>query len=345
MTVAADLVGSVMYANWRFCWHVPTWGTAAGLIITAASYRSGRGAPWQPVLLRGMQPFVLVPYHPIGPYFKDGLNPQGGGVPYTPIRHDAPNVGWVAPASGPPYNVVVTENVPATPLNPAKAVIWAKFQVSNYQYIHKWEFHADGKIEAGVGLGGPLLPAHRERSHIHHFYFLLDFSLGQPGNQVVERQGHGGFFDLIVVDAWDTLPRETKDKFDPSRYTRWRIRHKSQKNKNGQPISYEIEPGSADGPDRSKSTGDFWVVRKDPNQIGAEVGTTDRVLHEVYGSGRSIVGRDVIIWYVLREHHRPIWQGEETDTFPYQFMHFTIKPRDFLDGTPTGLYDTTPPSP
>jgi hypothetical protein len=30
---------------------------------------------------------------------------------------------------------------------------------------------------------------------------------------------------------------------------------------------------------------------------------------------------------------------------PYEFLSFHVEPRDFLDGTPTGLYSATPPSP
>jgi hypothetical protein len=42
--------------------------------------------------------------------------------------------------------------------DPAVAAVWAKFQVGNYQYIHRWEFKTDGAIEAIVG--GRLWPAH-----------------------------------------------------------------------------------------------------------------------------------------------------------------------------------------
>ncbi len=93
--------------------------------------------------------------------------------------------------------------------------------------------------------------------------------------------------------------------------------------------------------------GIFWDVRKkDPDDyFGAEVDNTDGHLENGYGSGTSNDGQNVIIWYVLREHHRPRAATEESKTLPYHFMHFSIVPRDFLSATPENLYATHPPSP
>lgn len=113
----------------------------------------------EPVLERASQPFVLVAYHDSdGPFFKDGLGSAGGGVPYLPLRPNAPNVGdWLLPPGAiatSEAEAIVVEEEPATATTPASVRVWAKFQVGNYQYIQRWEFRADGVIEAGVGLGG-----------------------------------------------------------------------------------------------------------------------------------------------------------------------------------------------
>src|SRR5262249_45290896 len=157
---------------------------------------------------------------------------------------EAPNAGsWALPPgaqAATDTDAVVVEKAPATVIEPAKAIVWVKLQVGNYQYIHHWEFRADGAIEVGIGLGGPLfgtqpwIPApdrdnFRQRSHI------LDFWLGSGGNQVVEHQEHAG-----NTDSWVALNNETNESFVPGQYTRWRLRHKSATNASGQPISYEI---------------------------------------------------------------------------------------------------------
>jgi len=346
------MAGSVNFADWTFVWDLPMSGSLAGggLHVMCASYKGN------PVLLRGSTPFAIVPYHDAsGPFYKDGLGPAGGGVPFVPLKPDAPNAGdWALPPGAKALtdtDAVVVEKAPATVIEPARAIVWVKLQVGNYQYIHHWEFRADGAIEVGIGLGGPLLgtqpwwPDHdtyRKRSHIHSFYCRLDFWLGSGGNQIVERQEHAG-----NTDSWVALNSETKESFVPGKYTRWRLRHKTATNAGGQPISYEIVPGSADPPEGVKSTGDFWVILKKAfdKELGAEVGNDDSFLQSGYGGGNPLGGQDVILWHVLREHHRTTSMGEEKDTLPYHFDHFTLKPRDFLDATAKGLYPTNPASP
>jgi hypothetical protein len=348
------MAGSVDFADWTFTWDLPMSGALAGggLHVMCASYKK------RAVLTRGSTPFAIVPYHDAsGPFFKDGLGPAGGGVSFVPLKPNAPNAGdWALPPGAKASSAdeaVVVEKVPATFIEPASAVVWAKLQVGNYQYIHHWEFRADGAIEVGIGLGGPLFgtqpwilpPDHdnfRKRSHIHSFYARLDFAIGVGGNQIVEYQKHAG-----LTDSWVALTNETKQSFVPGEYTRWRLRHKTDTNANGQPLSYEIVPGAPDPPEGIKSTGDFWaVIRKSFDaDLGAEVGNDDSFIATGYGAGKPLAGQDVILWHVLREHHRTTSLGEEKSTLPYHMDHFKLKPRDFLDDTATNLYPTTPPSP
>lgn len=257
---------------------------------------------------------------------------------------------------------VVVETSAATAFEPARAAVWAKFQVGNYQYIQRWEFRADGLIEPSIGLGGPLFGSQpwfkeptrselRRRSHVHSFYYRLHFQLGLGGNQVVEEQQHivdvdpGGGLD--VNDFW--VPREVEGKrtFDPALYTRWRIRHRTLLNEGGEPVSWEIVRGSGDPPDGVSSTGDLWIVaaKGGESELGHEVQANDDVLENGYGNGASIVGKDVILWYALREHHRTASLGEEKTSLPYHFDHFAIRPRDVLSDTLKGLYKTKPASP
>lgn len=176
---------------------------------------------------------------------------------------------------------------------------------------------------------------------------------------MIERQRHITELPFWAgFDSWEPVTLESKDIYQKTDYNRWRIRHRFQRNANGQPISYEIVPGTPDQPDGIFSTGDFFVHRRAgfSEQLGAEVGNTDAFLIDGYGTplpwpaslldiGSPLDTDDVILWHVLREHHCTASLGEEQLTLPYHFSHFTIRPRDFLDGTPTGLYATDPPSP
>lgn len=325
------MAGIESHANWDVCWKLPLSGnqSGGGLQILTANYDN------EPVLRRGTQPFVLVPYHGAGQVYKDGLSPIGAR--YTPVKKTAPNAGsGHTTAASNLSDIVAVEKKPPTPTEPEKLVIWAKFQAAWYQYVHRWEFLADGRIKPGVGLGGPL---GGPRSHVHNFYFRLDFALGQGGNQAVEEQIHN--FSYPPGDNWNRLTSETKETARSLDAPRWRIRD------TGTDQSYEIVPGSIDPPDGTYSTGDLWVVQRKgySAELGHNVGIRDDHIENQYASGRSIRGDDVIIWHALREHHHPIPNGEERDTLPYHFMHFELKPRNFLNSTPKRLYDTNPPSP
>ena len=343
-------MGHVTHADWEIYWELPFTGSLAGggLIIDCASYKG------RMVLLRGSAPFAIVPYHHAsGPFFKDGLGPKGGGVTFKPLKPDAPDLGtWNTPPgefAADESEAVTVEKIAADGIEPAKAVIWAKLNVYNYQYIHRWEFHADGRIEPMVGVGGELLGSddpgkffYRTRNHIHNFYFRLDFALDGSDQHVVEEMTHAG-----ITDTWNAISNETKRSVTPPQFTRWRVRHPSKTNVAGQPVSYEIIPGSVDPPDGTYSTADLWTVIKKAfdAEMGAEVGNTDAYLQAGYGGGNPLAGKGVILWHVVREHHKVEPDAEDKITVPYHFGGFIIRPRGFLDTTPQKLYATVPASP
>jgi len=203
---------SVSFADWTFYWSIPSLN-GEGLVISFADFKGTR------VLYRAGAPFVLVPYHGNSPTFKDGLVPDCGGLPFLALKPTAPNVtgGELPPGSiaSNDNQAVNVELLPAELAEPAKAVVWAKFQCGNYQYIHRWEFLADGNIHAEVGLGGRLLTA-AGVSHIHNFYFRLDFDIAPAGNNLVQRLEHQG--NLPGQDKWIDIKAESKETLNLSKY-------------------------------------------------------------------------------------------------------------------------------
>jgi Cu2+-containing amine oxidase len=355
--------GSIDFADWTFCWFIPNLA-GEGLVIMDAQYKKKR------VLFHASQPFVIVPYHfkpgTTTPQatFKDGINSQCSGLPLTALKPSAPNthkndlpVGSYAlnddryDEKQNPGGAVVVEEIEASFIEPKRVEIWAKFQCGNYQYIQLWEFLADGSIHARVGLGGKLSALGFGTSHIHNFYFRLNFDIDSSGNNQVQRFEHQGLGDM-KQDVWVPMTKEGKDKFDWSKFTKWRVINKTAK-PNGKFRSYEIIPGSEGGPDDKYSTGDLWVLRtKGDDEVGdvleggAEVMCVDEVLLSKYATpAENVDGQDVVMWYCLRGHHLPREVGEEHKVLPYHFVEFHMEPRDFLDDTPTNLYPTAPPSP
>jgi primary-amine oxidase len=349
--------GTVNFADWSLSWSIPNL-TGEGLRISSADFKGTR------VLYLAGAPFVLVPYHGNSPTFKDGLGPAGGGLPFTAVKPTAPNrPSWLIPPSqvatndnqydpvANPGGAVMIERTPADLLEPARVDIWAKLQCGNYQYVHRWVFHADGAIHAEVGLGGRLLTFNPPTmGHIHNFYFRLDFDVAGFSNNLVQRFAHKG--NNPGDDQWLDINFESKETADPNTFTKWRVLNKTPK-PNGLFRSYEISPGSDGAPDgiytsaSTYSRGDLWVVlyKGDTAETGADVGVTDDVLTTNYANGEAANGQDLVVWHCLRHHHQPRQLGEETIVVPYEFLSFHMAPRDFVDGTITNLYPTTPPSP
>jgi len=349
--------GTVNFADWSVSWSIPNL-TGEGLVISFADFKGTR------VLHRAGAPFVLVPYHGNSPTFKDGLGHLG--APFTPVKPTAPNrPSWGIPADqwatndnqydpvANPGGAVMVERTSADLLEPARVDIWAKLQCANYQYVHRWVFHADGVIHAEVGLGGKLFNIADQTNrggHVHNFYFRLDFDIATSGNNLVQRFAHKG--NNPGDDQWLDINFESKETADPNTFTKWRVLNKTPK-PNGLFRSYEISPGSDGAPDgiytsaSTYSRGDLWVVlwKGDTAETGADVGVTDDVLTTNYANGEAANGQDVVVWHCLRHHHQPRHLGEETIVVPYELLSFHMAPRDFVDGTITNLYPTTPPSP
>ena len=341
--------GSVNFAGWTLSWSIPALN-GEGLVITKADFGGAR------VLYRGGAPFVLVPYHGNSPTFKDGLSPACGGLPFLALVPTAPNVpSWNLPpgatasndnqydAATNPGGSVAVELVGPGLTEPAHAVVWAKFQCGNYQYVHRWTFQADGAIHPEVGLGGKLLsPEGGGRAHIHNFYFRLDLDVSGATNNVVQRFAHSS---LSSADQWTPITVESAQTVDLAKGTTWRVANKGPK-ANGQIRSYELIPGSDIAPDGTYSTADVWVVRyKAGAEDGSTVGCQDNAIGTQFVNGESVDGQDVVVWYCLRHHHRPREKGEEDNVLPYEFLGFELEPRDLLDHTPTKLYSTSPVSP
>lgn len=344
--------GTVSHAGWTVSWSIPT-GWGGGLVISKAQFQDPATQQKRMVLYKGTTPFVLVPYHGGSPIFKDGINHQG--APFTPVLPTSKNatVGSGTPPAANdnqwdpgtnPAGAVVIEKEAATLIAPESLVIWAKFQCGNYQYVHHWEFNADGSFEPGVGLGGRLWQNPPDRmNHIHTFYFRLDFDVDGSGNNAVQEFAHPN--NNPGSDGWTTIAQEGRRLANPGTARKWRVVNKTPK-PNGQLRSYELIPGSDGLPDGMFSTGDLWVVRWKPGaEDGSNVGCNDNVLGTQYANGENVDGEDVVVWHCLRTHHLPRHRAEEDKVLPYEWVGFRIEPRDFTDHTPAGLYPTTPSSP
>ena len=128
--------------------------------------------------------------------------------------------------------------------------------VGAYNYIPEWRFLDDGTIEVAMGATGrlqrytsnaaygwPVRDASSSYgvSHLHNYYWRLDFDLGTSATddivEEIEFVGGPGTTQERLVTAFST---ETKRSIEPTTQRFWRVRDGSDVNADGLPISYEI---------------------------------------------------------------------------------------------------------
>lgn len=325
-------------AGWSVYWRIRQ-VVGSGLEIWFADFRGKR------VLWRGSQPLAIVPYHrpaiepgPPEHTYKDGINPQCGGAPFTALKHSAPNsiAPWQTSAfdAAVDTEAVVVDVEPASDFGPAHLVVSAKFQCGWYQYVHSWEFSGDGAIHPRVAMGGALNPYAKDKAHVHHMYFRIDLDIDGFTSDVFEVFKHGSFNDP-GGDDWTLATAQGKFLADPASARKFRVRDLVRTSALGEHRGYVIEIPQSAGTDKY-STGDIWatVYRGDSVQQGAEVsvaGCDDRELETIYAQGPldTANGSDVVLWVVARAHHEPRHRGEEAEHLPYHYEEFSITPQNF----------------
>jgi primary-amine oxidase len=232
-------------------------------------------------------------------------------------------------------------------------ILWCAYDLDGYYYISRWRFHDDGCLIPEVGLTGPLqhlgtghpspygsLVA-KERvfapSHVHNFYYCLDFDIDGPDHDLVEefnyQQDQPG--SLSGKHSWTPLTKETARSASAANFRSWRVVNPSSKNALGLPRSYELVPGGngiyRGGAGEKFAQAELWVTRQHAREHPHDLRPL-RVALPSYLNGESIEGQDVVVWYVVHVHHLP--RTEDWPGMPVHWVGFTLKPRDFLDASP-----------
>ncbi len=225
-----------------------------------------------------------------------------------------------------------------------------------YNYIPVWRFFDDGTIELLMGATGKLqrfttdsrfgwpvrANGTRGTSHIHNYYWRLDFDLGTNGaDDVVEEFNYTPNADNSGRSLGVTrLTTEAGRSINPAGLRSWRIRDGAVTNANGQSISYQLEPlevGHRDvGPSSEPWThNDFYVttyreceryVSHNPQVSGCANNLAGFV------NGETLSDADLVLWYGATFHHIP---RDEDELYMHAHWNgFRLTPRDWLDAHP-----------
>jgi hypothetical protein len=97
---------------------------------------------------------------------------------------------------------------------------------------------------------------------------------------------------------WHTLSHEVRRSRNPARKRHWRVRSQ------GDNAGYVLTPGANDGEADGYGVGDLWALRHRSNQIDdGAVATSTRAHLDAFIDGESIVGTNVVVWYVGHFRH------------------------------------------
>jgi primary-amine oxidase len=141
--------------------------------------------------------------------------------------------------------------------------------------------------------------------------------------------------------------QEAQQRLDPAAARSWLITNPSSLNAMGQPVAYQLLPGenavpfahpeasvsrranfitkhlwvTPYHPDEKYATGDY------PNQHPGGAG-----LPEWTAANRPIENTNVVVWYVMGEHHIP--RLEDWPVMPVAYLSFRLRPNGFFDRSP-----------
>jgi primary-amine oxidase len=251
--------------------------------------------------------------------------------------------------------------------------------VGNYDYGFFWYFYLDGTIQFEAKLTGILstmavapgeqpafasmvAPQLAAPFHQHLFNVRLDVDVDGPTNSVYEVDTHpvapgpDNPWSNAFAPTATLLSTELDAGRDvnPSTSRHWKIVNPRSRNRLGSPVAYKLvpgptptllaDPGSSVARRAGFATRNLWVTPYVPEERRA---AGDYPNQHAGGDGlprwtaqdRSIVERDIVVWYTFGLTHVP--RPEDWPVMPVEYTGFMLVPTGFFDRNPA--LDVPPP--
>jgi primary-amine oxidase len=192
-------------------------------------------------------------------------------------------------------------------------------------------------------------------NHQHFFNYRIDFDVDGSNNRVLEmntanaqaklKDGTGEWFGMQQTMLKSEL--NARRDLDLSTSRRWLITSSTRMNALGQPTGYALVPGENapsfqapnSGPRRKAAflEHQLWVTLTDPHQMYASgewvnLGREREGVPTWSNADRSIVDKDVVLWYTLSVLHLP--RPEDWPVMPSHTAGFRLVPIGFFAGNP-----------
>ncbi len=345
-------------AKWELCWERRD---REGIVLHDVYYTATDGAR-RKVLAQASIAQIHVPYDDNGARYHD-VSDYGLGYPnylndLTPadcpsgtlIREDTKDVLCSTLAERGPSRVDAQQVVQGDAL-----VLFSVSHVGAYNYIPEWRFFDDGTIEPAMGATGRLQrytgnAAHgwtvrdgsspHGVSHLHNYYWRLDFDLGEDGTDEIFEEvefataGSGGERRQLSVTPHNT---EVARSVSPQTFRSWRLRDGALQSGAGTAISYDIlslDSGHRDtGPSYEPWTfNDIYVTKhrtceRFVSHNPADTGCDSNGDITDFVNGESLIGEDIVVWLGVTFHHIP--RDEDEAYMHAHWNSFRLTPRDW----------------
>ena len=233
--------------------------------------------------------------------------------------------------------------------------------VGAYFYIPTWRFMDDGTIEPWIGATGALQRFGNNQSrgwllgdnrigisHLHNFFWKLDFDLNNTANDDVIEEINFPLVNGKRQRTTTVFSNEAARKVNPNTMRRWRIKDAATKNGNNHSISYDIilgDTGHQDiGPASEPFThNDFYVTKQRNGEKFASHNPSGGKNLAEYVNGENIDNQDTVIWAGVTFYHMP--RSEDAPHMDAHWSHMQIIPRDWHASNPLGsVTSNTPPT-
>ncbi len=235
-----------------------------------------------------------------------------------------------------------------------KLSLFSISQIGSYNYVPRWEFFDNGTIELSVGATGalqrfttgsqstqgwPIAPDKIGVSHLHNFFWRLDFDLaGNGANDVIEEinfvRDDGG-----LKTKYEPILLEAGRDVNPQTMRTWIVTDKNLRNKANSSIAYEIQlyqAGQRDvGPDEEAFTkyDIYFTKAKDCERFASHNGGADYCAKDLstYINDESLED-DIIVWPTTTFYHIP--RAEDAPNMNVHWSVIRLKPFDWHNSNP-----------
>ncbi|MCI0580003.1 MAG: hypothetical protein L0332_11125 [Chloroflexi bacterium] len=349
-------------ARWQMCWEHRT---QEGIVFYDV-YFTPPGGPTRELLAQASLAQIFVPYDDNGARFHDITDYGAGGSNMNDLTPAECPGGTLLQYSGKDVlclqvlNRGYAHKYYSNQLQGYALSLFSVSHIGEYNYIPQWEFLDDGTIAPSIGATGelqrygsnpiygwPLGGGSIGISHVHSFYWRLDFDVNGSASDLVEQfefNPAGGNTQRTI--AITSITTEASRTANPDLMRSWRIKDTATTNSDGHNISYHLEPMEVGhryvGPSSEPWTNNIFYVTtyKVCERFATHNPTSGGCADNVAGfvNGENTNSADVVLWYGVTFHHLP--RDEDEPKMPGHWSGFQVVPRDWMATNP--LANVTP---